>query len=343
METGELLYKEDLGKNRHLKSEKRQEKMIYLLLFVTSIILFLTATDSLFYYQTRGAALVLIFIGVMSFLLGMYLRRNFLRIRPLEVYENGFIWPYYNWPTDDGFVRWQDVRTIVINSREIPSSFFISVKNKKLRFAQLSKRTVYDIERFLDVARSKGVEVIEDELSFRELEELLENDVSKKSISREVKSQSKAIYENREYYRTVLARFVVRTVIITVMFIPFVLFVLYIIIEAMLLSSFVGVVAELMLVAFTMFFLYYLVIYKWTYEDTLVKTPKRVIREGTKIRIDTMKRTYEIDLNDVVMLGRAPYWRIKTKDGTIYEFYAVHHTITDPILSIWKNLSKETD
>ncbi len=177
-EMNKLIYKEKLDENRPLKSEKRQEHMmIYLLLFIGVVILFLTATDSLLHSQTRGAALVLIIIGVMCLLLGMYLRRNFLRIRPLEVYEDGFVWPYYNWPTDDGFVRWQDVRMIVINNREIPSSLFISVKNKKLRFAQLRKRTIYDIERFLDVARSKGVEVVEDEVSFRGLEKLLENSI----------------------------------------------------------------------------------------------------------------------------------------------------------------------
>ncbi len=157
-----------------------------------------------------------------------------------------------------------------------------------------------------------------------------------KSVSEDSKNSLKTAYENREYYRTVLARLVFRTVIITMMFMPFVIFVLHIIMEAILFSSFVGVIAELMLVAFSVYFLYYLVIYKWTYKEILLKTPKRVILNGKTISVETLKRTYRINLDDIEMLGRAPYWRIKTKDGRIYEFYGVHHTITDPILSVWK-------
>jgi len=154
----------------------------------------------------------------------------------------------------------------------------------------------------------------------------------------------KTIYENREYYGMVLGRLIIRTIIITVLLIPFLLMMGALIIEAVEASSLLGIVALASLAVFALFFLYYLVVYKWTYKDIFIRTPKRVILDGETIYVETVNNRYEMDLNDIVMLGRTPYWRIKMKDGTLYEFYGVNHTITDPILATWKKRQKrETD
>jgi len=146
---------------------------------------------------------------------------------------------------------------------------------------------------------------------------------------------SQTIYENREYYVMVLGRLLIRTIIITVLLIPFLLMMAALIIEAAEASSLLGIVALASLAVFTLYFLYYLVVYKWTYKDVFIRTPKRVILDGKTIHVETANNRYEIDLNDIEMLGRAPYWRIKMKDGTLYEFYGVQHIIADQILVYW--------
>ena len=166
-----LLYKENLDENKLLKSDKRMFYIVYLVLvFFSGAISWLVAIFLII--DSNMVFLIFMIVGTVAWLIGFSFRKMAVRIRPLEVYDDGFIWPYYNWPTDDGFVRWDDVRMILLNVKEFPSSLFISIKGMKWKFIMLKKYAIYDIERFLDMARSRNIVVVEDEIRFRDIGKL---------------------------------------------------------------------------------------------------------------------------------------------------------------------------
>jgi len=174
----ELVYKENLDENRMLKSEKRRFYIEYLVLvFFSGLGLWLVAIFLIIFSRTMFHIIFFIAMGSIVWLIGFSFRKRSIGIRPLEVYERGFIWPYYNWPTEDGFVRWEEVRMIVINVKDMPSSLFISIRGMKWRFITLKKYAIYDIERFLDAARSRGIMVVEDETRRGDLRKLLPDNI----------------------------------------------------------------------------------------------------------------------------------------------------------------------
>ncbi len=169
-----LIYKEILLKNKRLKDIKISYVFASIFWFFSILVICIIYIINIFTNVVLyGFACILSIIGMILSII-LYIKSK--KIKALEVYEEGFTWPYYNWPTKDGFVYWEDVEKIILNVKEAPSYMFIVLNlNNKKDIYPLKKYAIYDIERFLDIAKEKGVEVVEDEISYRELQRLRNN------------------------------------------------------------------------------------------------------------------------------------------------------------------------
>ncbi len=91
------------------------------------------------------------------------------RIKPLEVYEYGFLYPYYD-GSRDRKVFWKDIYMVIYNVREMPNYVYFILKNG--RILMLKKYTVSDLEKFLSLMKAKGVRVEEREMNVREIKNI---------------------------------------------------------------------------------------------------------------------------------------------------------------------------
>ncbi len=169
-----LLYKENLDENKLLKSRKSSLYIVYLVLvFYNGLLSWLYVIYLIIFLKDDIFDIILFTtVGTMAWIMGFLFRKMAIRIRPLEVYDDGFIWPYYNWPTDDGFVRWDDVRMIVLNVKGFPDFIFVSIGDVEKKIVKLKKYAVNDMRKFLSIAESEGIKVVEDEIRFRDLGKL---------------------------------------------------------------------------------------------------------------------------------------------------------------------------
>ncbi len=159
---GKLIYKENIKQNYGLKRDILSNAVALL----SAVFILFVALLCYVYISTVWKDLCVVFVGTSATAMLLIFAYRLSRIKPLEVYEYGFLYPYYNGPRDRK-IFWQDIYLVVCNIRETPNSIIIILSNG--RFLHLKKYAVSDIGKFISILEEKGVKVEKREMNLKEV------------------------------------------------------------------------------------------------------------------------------------------------------------------------------
>ncbi len=162
---GPLIYKEDLERNEKLKSDRFSNKLG----IASTVLVLIGALLTFLSVKTTWRDMCVIFLIISASIMLLIFKYCLDRIKPLEVYEYGFLYPYCDGPRDRK-VFWNDIYVVVHNVRGMPGYVYFVLKNGRILL--LRKYTVSDLEKFLSLMRAKGVRVEEREMSVREIKKI---------------------------------------------------------------------------------------------------------------------------------------------------------------------------